>query len=327
MNNEKLKNLAADYVNLPSILSLALAVCAGYFFQARYIAATIGNLTAARIIAVICCVALAVLVKGLMQQIKQNAKLDIAVEKYAKPALGIVLVIFAVIIDAMTSNASIDDAHTANVAAKVTASVDRAAILDLKQQRERDQNTLANLDSAAKKLGAFAFAQRRLALQNAITEKSRLIAEAEKAHALTVAQANNLLAGTVSGDVGINGALWGFYLMALIIGLEMFAPVTARPGATAMVTTLEQTDSISHTRRFSERIEHVPVTNVELQKPKNWEDACRMKFYGNLNLSIREIVNQFGAKKWEVERMLNELKEEKRLPLPIKSSISGDAVS
>lgn len=321
MNNEKLKNFASDYVNLPSILSLALAVCAGYFFQARYIAAIIGNLTAARIVAVICCVALAVLVKGLMQQIKQNAKLDIAVEKYAKPALGIVLVIFAVIIDAMTSNASIDDAHTANVAAQVKASVDRDAIFDLKQQRERDQNTLANLDSAAKKLGAFAFAQRRLALQNAITEKSRLIAEAEKANALTVAQANNLLAGTVSGDVGINGALWGFYLMALIIGLEMFAPVTARPGATAMVTTLEQTDSIFHTRRFSERIEHVPVAAVAPQKPKDWRDACCMVVAGQLKWSDRQVVREYPESTWYgVRKELKALRSKN----PISSPQDGD---
>lgn len=322
MSNEiknEFKKLAADYANLPSILSLALAVCAGYFFQARYIAATVGNLTAARIIAVICCVALAVLVKGLMQQIKQNAKLDIAVENYAKPALGIVLVIFAVIIDAMTSNASIDDAHTANVAAQVTASVDRAAIFDLKQQRERDQNTLANLDSAAKKLGAFAFAQRRLALQNAITEKSRLIAEAEKANALTVAQANNLLAGTVSGDVGINGALWGFYLMALIIGLEMFAPVVVGGSEKSIVRTIEKTDSVELSRRtvMTERQESIPIAPP---KPATFEAACKLLASGSQGLTvrgraltIRNIADDYDVKKWRVEQTFGKFRS---LPSP-----------
>lgn len=308
---EELKKLAADYANLPSLLSLALAVCAGCFFQARYVAATVGNLTAARVIAILCCVALAVMVKGLMRQVKQNVALDAAIEKYAKPLIGILLVIFAVIIDAMTSNASIDAAHISNVAEKVTASVDRAAILDLKQQRERDQVTLANLDSTAKTLGAFAFAKRRLALENAIAEKGVQIAAAEKANAETVAKATDLLIGTVGSDAGINNALWGFYLMVLIFGLEMFAPVKAQSGATAMVTTVEKKESveISHRQTFTEHTQRVQIKNSEPSKPQDWKTACRMVVAGQLDWPERQVHREYpGVTLYKVQKEFKALR-------------------
>ena len=326
MKNElknELKKLAADYANLPSILSLALAVCAGCFFQARYVAATVGNLTAARVIAILCCVALAVMVKGLMQQVKRNIALDAIVEKYAKPLIGILLVIFAVIIDAITSNASIDAAHISTMAAKVTSSIDRTPILDLRQQRERDQKTLANLDSTAKTLGAFAFAKRRLALENAIAEKGRLIAAAEKANAETVAQANNLLVGTVGSDNRINSALWGFYLMALVFGLEMFAPVKAQPGATAMVTTVEKKESveISHRQTRIEHTQQVPVASVAPQKPKDWRDACCMVVAGQLKWSDRQVVREYPESTWYgVRKEFKALRSKN----PISSPQDGD---
>lgn len=314
MQNEiknEFKKLAADYANLPSLLSLALAVCAGCFFQARYVAATVGNLAAARIIAILCCVALDVMVKGLMQQVKRNTALDAIVEKYAKPLIGILLVIFAVIIDAMTSNASIDAAHISTVAAKVTSSIDRTAILDLMRQRERDQNTLANLDSAAKHLGAFAFAQRRLALENAIAEKGRLIAAAEKSNAETVAQANMLLVGAVGSDTNINSALWGFYLMALIFGLEMFAPVKVQSGATAMVTTVEKKESveISHRQTFTEHTQQVQIKNSAPSKPQDWKTACRMVVAGELDWPERQVHREYpGVTLYKVQKEFKALR-------------------
>lgn len=302
------KNITADYTNIPSLLSLALAICAGYFFQARYVVETVGNIWAARTISVLACVALAVLVKWLMRQIKHNERLDDVIERYVKPIVGLLLVIFAFVIDAMTSNASIENARVNNVAAKVAGSVNNSGIMDLREQRARDIKTLALLDSSAAKVGVFALARRRLELEKGIAEKSRLIAEAEKVNTQTVAQANNLLVGAVGIDSRINSALWGFYLMALVFGLEMFAPVVWHDSEKAIVRMIEHTDSVELSRRtvMTERQESIPIA---LPKPATFEDACKLLASGSRGvtvrgraLTIRNIADDYEVKKWRVEQ-------------------------
>lgn len=85
--------------------------------------------------------------------------------------------------------------------------------------------------------------------------------------------------------------------------------------AMATVKTVEQTDSVSHTRRFSERIEQVPVAVVTPEKPKNWKDACRMIVAGELNWSEREVQRKYPESTlYGVHKEIKALREKNPAP-------------
>lgn len=56
-----------------------------------------------------------------------------------------------------------------------------------------------------------------------------------------------------------------------------------------------------------------------ISEPETWVEACQMKAKGSLKISIREIADKFGVKKWQVEAQLREIQD---LVSPSKGSVS-----
>lgn len=329
------QRLIVDYFEIHTLLSFAIAFCAGYFFQAKFVSNLTNDIDAARWIATLSCIGLIVLTKDFLRRVDDNEKVSRKVNAWIKPTFGLVAVGFIFYFDSKTSNTAIENTRAEQVATQIASNVDDSHIAELRRSKRLQEAQIAYLDSLEAATGAKYTTRRGIAL-NAIGGIDVLIAKAESDRLTELRRADGLRIATVqTKDDTMKSVYYGTFLLLIAIAIEILAtghrkpspifeeelenldpiiearkPIALLPAHTETVSTREVEEALIRRQTVTERTENRPIepksANIE---PTSWEDACILIVTGKAKLSERQVVKMFpGSSRYKIRAKLEELR-------------------
>ena len=329
-----------DFLEIHTLLSFAIAFCAGYFFQAKWVYNLIGDTTAARTIAAITCVGLTALVKYLMRCLDDNETLGPVIHKWIKPVFGIVAVVVIFWIDSKTSNMAIENSRADAVANQIASNADDSHIAELKRSKTYQENQVAYFNQLEAATGKKYITKREIALKE-IGRLDQLMSRAESDRRAAIGKANDLRMATVkdSSTDSLKDVRYGTFVLLIAIAIEVLAigrrrpsrfyeielenlsplvevrqPIALLPARTetamATVSTRETEEALIHRKTETVTEHKIPVETKPVKiEPTSWEDACILIVTGKVRLSERQVIKMFpGISRHKVRAKLDNLR-------------------
>lgn len=246
---EKIEQFIYDFFDFPTLLSLTMAVIAGYYFQSRYVQNFVNSESAARLVAVFACITFAVVMKYTLLWIDDIKFLSKGAIGISKAVLGVAISIVAFYIESSTSNSSIEDRKTNLLADRIESKFDLGRIDGLKASKAKHEHQFAYFDSLEKATGKIFVTQKNKALAG-ISQYETMIAQAEADKIADARKADGLRMATVidAGSNKMQNSYFGTFLLVLAIGVEIVAPTHRRSATSGItLTTTKTTHSASLT--------------------------------------------------------------------------------
>lgn len=330
------QRLVIDFFDIHTLLSFAIAFCAGYFFQSRFVNHLTNDMSAARWIATLSCIGLVVLTKDFLRRLDDNEKMGRWVNAWIKPVFGIGAVILIFFLDSKTSNMAIENTRAENLAIQIASNIDDSHIQDLKLSKRMQQNQIVYLDSLERTRGE-RYTTRKERSLNQIANLDVLIAQAESDRLKELRRADALRIATVQDTKtnSMKSMYYGTFLLLIAIAIEILStgrrkpsaiydiefenlepivetkqPIALLPAHTETVSTREEEESYIRRHTITERKENRPVEQKPVKiEPTNWEDACFLIVAGKIKLSERQVVKMFpDTSRHKIRSKLGELR-------------------
>lgn len=226
------QRFVVDFIEIHTLLSFAIAFCAGYFFQSKFVFALTNDMTAARIVAAFTCVGLTALAKYFMRCLDDNEKLGPWIHAWIKPAFGLAAVIFIFWVDSKTSNMAIENSRADDLAAQLTQSTNSIGshISELKRSKKYQEDQVEYFKKLEAETGKRYIKKRENALAE-IARLDQLISKAESSRQETIGKANDLRIATVK-DIktdSLKNVKYGTYVLLVAIAIEVLAVGRRKP--------------------------------------------------------------------------------------------------
>lgn len=225
------QRIVIDFLELHTLLSFAIAFCAGYFFQAKIVYFMTGDMASARIIAAISCIGLTAIAKYFMRSIDDNEKIAPWVHHWIKPAFGLFAIVFVFWIDSKTSNMAIENTHAENIAERISSNAAGSSeVNEWKRSKSYHEERISFYDAKEKETGKNYIKKREYHLAE-ISKLDAAIAQAEQDEQTRLNQANELLIATVkdSEDGSMKKINYGTFLLLIAFGIEILAVRQRKP--------------------------------------------------------------------------------------------------
>lgn len=310
----RLEQIYREYFDLNTLLGLAIAGCAGYFFQSKYVITMVADQNDAKIVAMLACVGLTILVKNLSFRIDENPRWAPSINRYVKTVFGGAIVLALLAFDSYTSNTAIENAGLEKTANTLESRIDPTKVGEYKANKKRLEGLFAYYEQREKEFNV-SYRSKKNELADKIAAYDRMISETEKANQKTIAEANALRIATVSDgeERKTKSAYFGTSLLLLAFGIEWLstgarherrsaeAAIDRIPysvSAMAMATIYNRHTSVELRHTTTETAQKIPLETIRsILQPKDGNEAIELYAMGAIGngdgWTIRKIAKNF----------------------------------